>query len=130
MTTRRSFLDQCRRRRGWRRRARRRRAGWPASIAAVAGENEVLPKHVTPETIRAVNKGLDYLAAQQADDGSWITGGGQAYPGGHDGPGRDGAPGPRRLAHARQVLEDRARGRRVPGAVRHAHGAHYRAQSG
>ena len=39
-----------------------------------------MPKHVTPETIRAVIKGLDYLAAQQADDGSWITGGGQAYP--------------------------------------------------
>ena len=41
---------------------------------------EVLPKHVTPEALRAVTKGLDYLATQQADDGSWITGGGQAYP--------------------------------------------------
>ena len=39
-----------------------------------------MPKHVTPETLRAVIKGLDYLADQQADDGSWITGGGQAYP--------------------------------------------------
>ena len=43
-------------------------------------QKEVLPKHVTPETIRAVVKGLDFLAAQQAEDGSWITGGGQAYP--------------------------------------------------
>ncbi len=45
-----------------------------------AEEKEVLPKHVTPETLRAVIKGLDYLAAQQADDGSWTSGGGQAYP--------------------------------------------------
>ena len=43
-------------------------------------EKEVLPKHVTPETIRAVAKGLDYLGTQQADDGAWATGGGQAYP--------------------------------------------------
>ena len=53
--------------------------GWPA-VAAGPADKEVLPKHVTPETIRAVIKGLDYLAAQQAEDGSWITGGGQAYP--------------------------------------------------
>jgi hypothetical protein len=45
-----------------------------------AQDKEVLPKHVTPETIKSVSKGLDYLAAQQSDDGSWITGGGQAYP--------------------------------------------------
>jgi hypothetical protein len=45
-----------------------------------AQEKEVLPKHVTPETLRAVIKGLDYLGAQQSDDGSWIIGGGQAYP--------------------------------------------------
>jgi hypothetical protein len=51
--------------------------GPPRSQAA---EKEVLPKHITPETIRAVVKGLDYLAAQQAEDGSWITGGGQVYP--------------------------------------------------
>jgi hypothetical protein len=42
--------------------------------------DEVLPKHVTPETIKAVGRGLDYLASIQSDDGSWITGGGQAYP--------------------------------------------------
>lgn len=41
---------------------------------------EVLPKHITPETLRAVIKGLDHLAGTQADDGSWISGGGQAYP--------------------------------------------------
>src|SRR5207237_7252808 len=56
-------------------------AGWLASLSpGRAAEKEVLPKHVTPETLRAVVKGLDYLAAQQAEDGSWITGGGQAYP--------------------------------------------------
>ena len=40
----------------------------------------MLPKHVTPETLRAVIKGLDFLAGQQAEDGSWIIGGGEAYP--------------------------------------------------
>jgi hypothetical protein len=35
---------------------------------------------VSQETLRAVNKGLDYLAGSQGDDGSWINGGGQAYP--------------------------------------------------
>jgi hypothetical protein len=35
---------------------------------------------VTPETLKAVLKGLDYLATKQADDGSWIIGGGEAYP--------------------------------------------------
>jgi Prenyltransferase and squalene oxidase repeat len=44
------------------------------------GADEVLPKHITPDTIKAVTKGLDYLASIQSDDGSWITGGGQAYP--------------------------------------------------
>src|SRR5438105_15788865 len=44
-------------------------------------QKEVLPKHVTPEALRAVTKGLDYLAAQQAEDGAWTMGaGGQAYP--------------------------------------------------
>jgi hypothetical protein len=46
---------------------------------ALAAE-EVLPKHVTPETLRAVMKGLDFLASRQAEDGSWIVGGGEAYP--------------------------------------------------
>jgi len=56
-------------------------AGWLASrTRAKAADKEVLPKHVTPETLRAVVKGLDYLKNQQAPDGSWITGGGQAYP--------------------------------------------------
>jgi Prenyltransferase and squalene oxidase repeat len=71
---------------------------FPSSTAAIAGvcglggltshafrpargdEKEVLPKHVTLETLRAVIKGLDFLASKQADDGSWIVGGGEAYP--------------------------------------------------
>jgi hypothetical protein len=53
-------------------------AGWLAP--GRAADNEVLPKHLTPETIKAITKGLDYLASTQSDDGSWITGGGQAYP--------------------------------------------------
>jgi hypothetical protein len=53
----------------------------PARRRRVLGaEHEVLPKHVTQETLRAVNKGLDFLAAKQGDDGSWIIGGGEAYP--------------------------------------------------
>lgn len=51
-----------------------------AAGRAAAADHEVLPRHVTPEALRAVQRGLDFLAAQQADDGSWITGGGQAYP--------------------------------------------------
>ena len=43
-------------------------------------QKEVLPKHVTPETLRAVIKGLDFLASKQAEDGAWINGGGEAYP--------------------------------------------------
>ncbi len=55
-------------------------AGLVAGRRALGQTKEVLPKHITPETLKAVTKGLDYLGAQQADDGSWITGGGQAYP--------------------------------------------------
>src|SRR5262245_18922097 len=43
--------------------------------------DEVLPKHITPETLKAVRDGLDYLARSQAEDGAWHDGqGGQAYP--------------------------------------------------
>ncbi len=77
----------------------------------------MLPKHVTPETLRAVVKGLDYLAAQQAQDGSWITGGGQAYP-----VAMTGLAGMALLAHgeladSRPLCQERAGGRRVPGAA-------------
>jgi hypothetical protein len=55
-------------------------AGFGTAPRAIGQDKEVLPKHVTAEAIRAVIKGLDYLSGIQADDGSWITGGGQAYP--------------------------------------------------
>ena len=45
-----------------------------------AAQKEVLPKHITPETLKAVIKGLDYLPLKQSDDGSWIMGGGEGYP--------------------------------------------------
>ncbi len=45
-----------------------------------AASAEILPKHVTAEALAGVGKALDYLSGSQADDGSWITGGGQAYP--------------------------------------------------
>ena len=52
----------------------------PRSPSAFAGDNEVLPKHITPETLRSVIKGMDYLASRQGEDGAWIVGGGEAYP--------------------------------------------------
>jgi hypothetical protein len=45
-----------------------------------AAQKEVLPKHITPETLKSVIKGLDFLSIKQADDGSWIMGGGEGYP--------------------------------------------------
>ena len=89
-----------------------------------------MPKHVTPETLRAVIKGLDYLAAQQAEDGSWITGGGQAYP-----VAMTGLAGTALLAHGDsptrgKYSKNRAGGRRVPGALRHAHRADHRPDAG
>jgi hypothetical protein len=54
---------------------------WVGAGGLARGQSkEVLPKHVTPEALRAVVKGLDYLSTAQSDDGSWIAGGGQAYP--------------------------------------------------
>ncbi|REK08663.1 MAG: hypothetical protein DWQ37_19885 [Planctomycetota bacterium] len=42
---------------------------------------EVMPKHINADTLKAVRAGLDYLARTQQDDGSWSTDdGGQAYP--------------------------------------------------
>lgn len=55
-------------------------AGASSLRTARAQSGEVLPKHVTPEAMQSVIKGLDWLAAEQADDGSWVTGGGEAYP--------------------------------------------------
>ena len=52
-------------------------AGWPHWAAA---QKEVLPKHVTPETLRAIVKALDFLSTSQGEDGAWSAGGGQAYP--------------------------------------------------
>jgi hypothetical protein len=41
--------------------------------ARSAPSDELRPKHVTPEALRAVNRGLEYLAAQQDPNGSWQT---------------------------------------------------------
>jgi prenyltransferase beta subunit len=44
-------------------------------------EEELLPKHVTPETVKAVKKALDYIASQQGPDGSFPNDpGGKTYP--------------------------------------------------
>lgn len=50
-------------------------AGLAASLATGALRStsaaDLLPKHITPETVSAVKKGLDYLGKVQANDGSW-----------------------------------------------------------
>ncbi len=51
------------------------------SVIQTYAAEEVLPKHITPETLKAVRDGLEYLARTQSDDGVWREGqGGQAYP--------------------------------------------------
>src|ERR1700710_1923019 len=52
-----------------------------ARIGSTWAADEVLPKHVTPEALKAVRAGLDYLARTQSEDGAWREGeGGAAYP--------------------------------------------------
>jgi hypothetical protein len=52
-----------------------------SSTLGSACAEEVLPKHITPETLKAVKAGLDFLARTQSGDGGWHEGGGgQAYP--------------------------------------------------
>ena len=70
---RRAFLNRC---------AALAAGAWAVpGLRALAQDKEVLPKHVTPETLRSVLKGLDYLGTSQAEDGSWAIGqGGEAYP--------------------------------------------------
>jgi hypothetical protein len=75
--SRRKFLE------GFRRGALVALAGWGGLAGArktLAADKDVLPKHITPDTLKAVIKGLDYLAGVQGADGGWITGGGEAYP--------------------------------------------------
>ncbi len=56
------------------------------AIAEFAGSidlraEEVMPKHITPATLKAVRAGLDYLAKSQGQDGSWTNDeGGRSYP--------------------------------------------------
>ena len=42
----------------------------PDSVVRLQAE-EVLPKHITPETLKAVRDGLEYLARTQSEDGVW-----------------------------------------------------------
>jgi hypothetical protein len=56
-------------------------AGAGIKRARAQGTEEVLPKHITKATIKAVRDGLDYLARIQAPDGGWHGGqDGSAYP--------------------------------------------------
>ncbi len=46
-----------------------------------AAADEVMPRHVTANTLKAVRAGLDYLAKSQSADGGWSEdAGGRAYP--------------------------------------------------
>ena len=52
-------------------------------VARAAPPSRVLPEMMTPETVKAIEKGLEYLARTQRADGSWFnTGGygGYSYP--------------------------------------------------
>src|SRR5262249_28912939 len=80
---------------------------------AFAQGKEVLPKHVTPETLRAVIKGMDFLAGKQAEDGSWIVGGGEAYP-----TAMTGLTGTALLAHGNSPTRGHY-SKNVPRAVQH-----------
>lgn len=52
-----------------------------AFAAQACSAAEVLPKHMTPETLKAIRAGLDFLARTQASDGGWHDAQeGQAYP--------------------------------------------------
>ena len=52
-----------------------------AVCAATLRAEEVMPKHITPATLKAVRAGLDFLAKSQGADGSWINDeGGRSYP--------------------------------------------------
>jgi len=50
-------------------------------VGTLRAAEEVLPKHITPQTLKAVRAGLDYLARSQGDNGSWQNDqGGESYP--------------------------------------------------
>ncbi|MBI3467759.1 MAG: hypothetical protein HY000_32525, partial [Planctomycetes bacterium] len=51
------------------------------SPPTVRSAEELLPKHVTPETLKAVRAGMDYLARNQGSTGGWQSDSGWgAYP--------------------------------------------------
>ncbi len=53
---------------------------WFSASPSHSGD-ELLPRHVTPDTLKAVRAGLDYLARTQENDGAWRESeGGRAYP--------------------------------------------------
>ena len=52
-----------------------------ASCAVLHAQDEVYPRGVNKEIQSAIQRGLDYIARNQANDGSWRSGGMQGgYP--------------------------------------------------
>lgn len=51
-------------------------AGWSGSVAAAPVPKVSAPENplITPDTRKAIDAGLEYLAKNQAEDGSWVTG--------------------------------------------------------
>ena len=55
-------------------------SGAGSGVAAPPAADD-LPKHVTPETVKSIERGLKYLANSQRADGSWLNNGGYgSYP--------------------------------------------------
>ena len=50
-------------------------------LSPTARSQDLLPKHITPQTQAAIEKGLEFLAKTQSQDGSFTAdNGGQTYP--------------------------------------------------
>lgn len=48
----------------------------PAPQAPADAPSPALPEHITPETVQAIDRGLNYLVRTQRADGSWLSSGG------------------------------------------------------
>ena len=94
--------------------------GWLAGRSVSgAAQKEVLPKHVTPEPSKPWSKASISWPSKQSDDGSWVMGGGEAYP-----VAMTALAGTAMLAHGNSPTRGKYAKNvqgldRIPGALRH-----------